>query len=141
VLGLRCLGCGGSIQLRTLSKTGLTPAVQDSVDQVIRHCVLLGDTLMALLAFPRALKDPCYLFEYSGHYLLTVTTLPAPFGQSDCSNRATRSLLDTYKRSQVARVPSKARNVLVCAFCDRRMAATMVSFPFRPSGRPQELLG
>jgi hypothetical protein len=64
---LRRLACACSIQLRTLSKTGLTPAVQDTVDQVVRDCVLLGDTLMALLAFPRALKNPCYLFEYSGH--------------------------------------------------------------------------
>ena len=56
-----------SIQRGTLAKTGLTPAVKDSVDQVVRHGVVLGDMLMALFAFPRALKNPCYLFEYSGH--------------------------------------------------------------------------
>jgi len=56
-----------SVQRGTLAKAGLTPTVQDSVDQMVRHCVVLGDTSMALLAFPRALKNPCYLFEYSGH--------------------------------------------------------------------------
>lgn len=56
-----------SIQRGTPAKTGLTPTVEDSVDQVVRHGVVLGDMLMALFAFPRALKNPCYLFEYSGH--------------------------------------------------------------------------
>ena len=31
--------------------------------------MILGYVLMALLALPRALKDFCYLFEYSSHYL------------------------------------------------------------------------
>lgn len=72
-----------SIQHGALAKAGLTPTVQDSVDQVVRHGVVLGDTLMALLAFPRA-KNPCYLFEYSSHLCLTVTSLPTPF-KSICS--------------------------------------------------------
>jgi len=45
---------------------------------VIRDGVVLGDTLMALFAFPPALKNPCYLFEYSGHLCFTVTSLPLP---------------------------------------------------------------
>ena len=77
------LTCGGSIQLRTLSKTRLAPTIENSIYQVVRHCVVLGDTLMALFALPSALKNPCYLFEYSGHLCLSVTTLPAPFDQSD----------------------------------------------------------
>ena len=62
-----------------MAKTGLTPPVENSVDQVVRDGVVFGDVLMALFAFPRALKNPCYLFEYSGHLCLTVTSLPTPF--------------------------------------------------------------
>ena len=62
-----------------MAKTGLTPAVENSVDQVVRDGVVLGNVLMALFAFPRALKNPCYLFEYSGHLCLMVTSLPTPF--------------------------------------------------------------
>jgi len=62
-----------------MAKTGLTPAVENSVDQVVRDGVVFADVLMALLAFPRALKNPCYLFEYSGHLCLMVTSLPTPF--------------------------------------------------------------
>jgi len=58
-----------SIQLGTMAKTGLTPAVENSVDQVVRDGVVLGDILMALFAFPRALKNLSYLFEYSGHLM------------------------------------------------------------------------
>ena len=36
---------------------------------MVRDGVVLGDVLMALFAFPRALKNPCYLFEYSGHFM------------------------------------------------------------------------
>ena len=66
-LGSRRLAGDRFIQRGTLAKTGLTPTVEDSVDQVVRHGVVLGDMLMALFAFPRALKNPCYLFEHSGH--------------------------------------------------------------------------
>jgi len=68
-------GVGGdrSIRLSTMAKTGLTPPVENSVDQVVRDGVVFGDVLMALFAFPRALKNPCHLFEYSGHLCLMVT--------------------------------------------------------------------
>lgn len=72
---------GRSFQLAALAETGLTPAVQESVDQVVCDGVILGDMLMALFAFPRAFENPCYLFEYSGHILLTVTSLPTPFNE------------------------------------------------------------
>ena len=36
---------------------------------MVRDGVVLGNVLMALFAFPRALKNPCYLFEYSGHFM------------------------------------------------------------------------
>ena len=51
----RSLAGDRSIRLGTLAKTGLTPAVENSVDQVIRDGVLLGDVLVALFAFPRVL--------------------------------------------------------------------------------------
>ena len=79
---------GGSVgdhlvQARTLAKTGLAPAVEDSVNQVIRDGMVLGDMLVALFALPRAFKNACYLFEYSGHYVcFAVTSLPAPFNKS-----------------------------------------------------------
>jgi len=60
----------------TLAKTGLTPTIEDSVDQVVRHGVVLGYALMTVLAFPRALKNPRYLFEYSSHLCFMVTSLP-----------------------------------------------------------------
>jgi hypothetical protein len=58
-----------SIRLGAMVKTGLTPAVENSVDQVVRDGMVLGDTLVALFAFPRVLKNPCYLFKYSGHFM------------------------------------------------------------------------
>jgi hypothetical protein len=61
-----------------MAETGLTPAIEDSVDQVVRDCMVLGNMLMALFAFPRAFQDICYLFEYSGHYLLG-NVITAPF--------------------------------------------------------------
>ena len=45
---------------------------------MIRNCMIFGDILMALFAFPGALDDICYLFEYSGHFV-SVTSLPLPF--------------------------------------------------------------
>lgn len=36
---------------------------------MVCDAVVLGDILMALFAFPGALKNPCYLFEYSGHFM------------------------------------------------------------------------
>jgi hypothetical protein len=65
----RGLAFDHSTQRGALAITGLTPTVQDSVNQVVRHGVVLSDALMALLAFPRALENICYLFEYSGHYV------------------------------------------------------------------------
>ena len=46
---------------------------------MVRDGVVFADVLMALLAFPRAFKNPCYLFEYSGHFMFDGNLLPAPF--------------------------------------------------------------
>jgi hypothetical protein len=74
-------GVGGdrSIRLGTMAKTGLTPPVENSVDQVVRDGMVLGDVLMTLFAFPRALKNPCYLFKYSGHFMFDGNLVPTPF--------------------------------------------------------------
>ena len=56
------------VRLSTLDKARLTPAVEDSVNQVVRDGVIFSDMLMALFALPGALMSSCYLFEYSGHY-------------------------------------------------------------------------
>ena len=61
---------------------------------MVRDGVVLGNMLMALLAFPRAFQDICYLFEYSRHYLLG-NVITAPFNQSVYLNRAAVRLFDT----------------------------------------------
>lgn len=55
---------------------------------MVRDGVILGDMLMALFAFPCTLKNPCRLFEYSGHFSLTVTSLPTPFNKSVHTNKS-----------------------------------------------------
>jgi hypothetical protein len=58
--------------------------------------MILGNMLMALLALPRALKDFCYLFEYSSHYLpgMIVYLLPSIYESMQCIN----VMFETYKR-------------------------------------------
>lgn len=46
-------------RLSALAKARLTPAVEDSVNQVIGNGMIFGDILMALFAFPRALMTLC----------------------------------------------------------------------------------
>ena len=66
-------------QLSAMAEAGLTPAVQNSVDQVICDGVILGDMLMALFAFPCVLKNPCCFLEYSGHFIFDGNFVTTPF--------------------------------------------------------------
>ena len=59
-----------SRHIRTLAETGLAPAIQDPLDQVVRDCAVVGNMLMTLFAFPGSFKNPGYLFDYCGHLFL-----------------------------------------------------------------------
>jgi len=97
LFALHRASCHCAVYRRPLVKTPLAPAVKRSVDQMIRNRVVLGDMLMALLAFPRALEDICYLFEYSCHCVLR-KCLPGSFHLLLFINRATVRQFDTCKR-------------------------------------------
>jgi len=56
--------------------------------------VVFGDVLVALFAFPRALKNPCYLFEYSGHLCFDGNLVTHSFLKTVRDNRATTCPLD-----------------------------------------------
>ncbi|HXG94788.1 MAG TPA: hypothetical protein VNN73_20790 [Blastocatellia bacterium] len=66
-----CIESGGEFRARGVSlvEAGFAPAVEDPVDQVIRYCMLFGNQLMTLLAFPHPAITH-YLFEYSCHFPL-----------------------------------------------------------------------
>jgi hypothetical protein len=62
-------------RLAALAEARLAPAVKDSVNQVIRHRLALGNQLMALLTFPLAARAAFRLFEYHCHVLLMDVTV------------------------------------------------------------------
>jgi len=62
-------GLSGQLNGRpvALAEACLAPAIKDSVNQVIRHRLALGNRLMALLTFPLAARAAFRLFEYYSH--------------------------------------------------------------------------
>ena len=79
---------------------------------MVSDSMVLGDILMALFAFPRALKNSCYLFKYSGHFMSDGKLVTNSLQQTVCDNRATRCLLDPFKRRRRARVPFGGQSVV-----------------------------
>jgi hypothetical protein len=69
-----------------IAEAGLTPAVEDFINKVIRNRILLGYQLMTIFAFPRATIAIFYLFEYHNFF---------PSIKFSKSNRAINLSFDT----------------------------------------------
>jgi hypothetical protein len=61
-----------------LAEAQVTPAVKNSIDQMVGYRMLLTYRLMALLALPRAPYHSGHLFHYCGHtYVFKLVRFPS----------------------------------------------------------------
>ena len=69
---------GNDVRRSALAEAQVTPAVKNSIDQMVGYRMLLAYRLMTLLALPRALYHSGHLFHYCGHtYLLKLVRFPS----------------------------------------------------------------